>query len=57
MAEEDLRNEVWKNSASQWADKFDELIDYYTGLYEHERPRHSTHEMAISAIPRKSKVK
>ena len=52
MAEDCTRNEVWKKSASQVANKFDELADHYVRLYEHEKPKiHDTFNNLIMNIP------
>ena len=38
-AKEYLRNEVLKDTM-QRADRFHELLDHYTNLYEHEEPKY-----------------
>ena len=49
-----LRNEVVKKSVLQMADKFDELVDHYMKLYEHEKP--TPYAEVLNSIPRNSKV-
>ena len=66
MEEDCLMNKVWKKSTSQMANNFDDPVDHYMKLYEHEKPKKpdiidsllmcTLHGTVINAIPRNNKA-